>query len=73
MKYCPLCNWRLVGDKCTNVRSFCRYRGPGITRSLPDASDTLGDITGDPINNGDLNSSNYDDGGSPTDFTSGMD
>ena len=61
MKYCPLCNWEIVNGKCTNTISLCQYRGNGFYREPIASNDRLGDITGEPRNNGDYSSTNYDD------------
>ena len=57
--YCPLCNWEIYNNKCTNTRSYCRYTGNGVPREPIQPGELLGDITGDPINNGDVSNSWY--------------
>jgi hypothetical protein len=60
MKYCPLCNWEIEDGRCTNTISLCLYMGEGTSRD-PVREAVLGDMTGDPQNNGDLDTTNYND------------
>lgn len=60
MKYCPFCNHEIVENRCTNWYPPCDYVGEGITRESIPKGEGLGDITGDPRNNGDYSSQNYD-------------
>lgn len=50
-KHCPYCNNDVVDGRCT----YCDYKGPGLTtaeRSEQNRGAQLGDMTGEPRNNG---------------------
>lgn len=60
IKYCPYCNWEIYDNECTNSSLQCGYKGPGQRREDVVGS-KLGDMTGDPQNNGDFDTTSYDE------------
>lgn len=58
---CPLCNWEVVRGRCTNTVSHCDYKGAGVPPTVLTPDMRLGDMTGEPRNNGDYGSQNYSD------------
>jgi hypothetical protein len=54
VRHCPFCNNDVIKDRCTQ----CDYKGPGLTTQQRTeeykawGSPKLGDMTGEPRNNG---------------------